>query len=134
MKKFCFKRHLDYTISYGIIAAFCLVISLLMQDIFLRIVCTTVSLIPVVWFIHYLRTYLIYNKKSENLTPEVGVITDRHIMHSKYGTAASVILKANGKEYRSPHYFSNGEAYNMIGKRVTYVTVKKALLIYEIHE
>ncbi len=132
MKKLCFKCYMNILATYGLLTILLFVLAILLKELFMTILFSSIGLITFAFFIYYIRIPLIYLKQSKNLKPEIGVISDWHALPSRYDTTARVSLKTNDAEYHSPHYFTNKTARDMVGKQVLYVVVNNVLLIYEI--
>ena len=80
--------------------------------------------------IYQFRKYLDLKKKCKEITPSEGVIFNWE--GGKYN--GNVIIKVDGKEYKSSADFSHTECQEMVGKTVLYAIIDSSLFIYEVKE
>jgi len=129
-KKLCFEKYKKSSIKDSLIFLACLLFSAAMPE-GKRIMGILLSLVVFFVAAYHIYAYFSYQKKVKDLTPSIGTISNWKTSgyRSLWGC---VVLKLNGVEYCSPHYFRTYEAEEMVGKEVSYVIVEDTLLIYDV--
>jgi len=82
---------------------------------------------------YYCWIFFVFNKKSKNIAPVEGVVTNWEAGFFYRGTGG-IIVNVDGKEYATSAYFSCDECKQLVGKTVSYAIIDETLFVYEIKD